>query len=565
MATIRDVYELEIDEGATRSLDRIRSAVDRVTGELRQLNTTAGQLTAEWDAVIGVTDKLTAYYGRLKQAADAYIASDAQLAAQTERTAKAAEQAETAFGGLLVEITGFREGAATAEREVSLLGDSLSALTTTMKAMEKESTGGKVAVFGLKTALSSLLLGPLAGVTTAFRLYNALLGETQRESKRTAAATLDLGAAMKAIAPLEAARTRQMERETSAAQEQQNALLDLQQQALAGEEGAQRILELTAQGYELSFARRVQAAEEGQAAEVDYQGQLQRLSREVGPQYLQTLGLMDAAAGGLSDRLKTVRDEAANLAQSLSAGLGPRGGAALTAGAGLESGALAGQAETVREGLQTQFDYIAADFERKKALLEEELAIRERVGAQIVAVAQAEAQASARITQAFTAATTASVGLGVDIAALGVTTLAAGGSFEQFGAKALEMFGNFAAQAGKVILLTGLGELALFSGNPIAAIAAGTGLVALGSVIGGIAQRTLGGGGESGGGAGSAPALARSLSDTFRRDQDDRTDDSPTTVVVYFGTERLEGAVTRAVRSAQRNGRLPSPARGGGR
>lgn len=145
--------------------------------------------------------------------------------------------------------------------------------------------------------------------------------------------------------------------------------------------------------------------------------------------------------------------------------------------------------------------------------------------------------------------------LGASMAAMGIEALVAGESLGSFGQQALAMFGSFASNAGQVILATGIGELALFSGNPGGAIAAGATLIGLGAVLSGLAKRNLKQGGGSGGGGAQA---ASQIIDTFAS-RNRREEDEPQPIIVYaqFGTERLEPAIAHAVGSAHRNGRLP--------
>ena len=148
--------------------------------------------------------------------------------------------------------------------------------------------------------------------------------------------------------------------------------------------------------------------------------------------------------------------------------------------------------------------------------------------------------------------------LGTSMAAMAIETAIAGESFDDFGWKMLKMFGDFAAQAGSIMLATGIGQLALFGGNPVGAIAAGATLIALGSVLGGVAKRNM----KQGGGGGSSRAEAQQIIDSFA-DRNKRNEEEEKEIIIYaqFGTERLEPFVANATMSAERNGRLPRRAR----
>ena len=71
------------------------------------------------------------------------------------------------------------------------------------------------------------------------------------------------------------------------------------------------------------------------------------------------------------------------------------------------------------------------------------------------------------------------------------------------------MLGDMAIQIGETLMLSGLGISALFSLSGAAAIAAGAGLIALGSVM-----KSFAGGSSSGGGATSIPAPTTGFDDT---------------------------------------------------
>lgn len=71
--------------------------------------------------------------------------------------------------------------------------------------------------------------------------------------------------------------------------------------------------------------------------------------------------------------------------------------------------------------------------------------------------------------------------------------------FKAFSANIIGIVADFAVQAGKIFIATGFAQLSLFSGNPTALIAAGAGLVALGT----LAKAVFGGGLDQGGGGAS--------------------------------------------------------------
>ena len=155
---------------------------------------------------------------------------------------------------------------------------------------------------------------------------------------------------------------------------------------------------------------------------------------------------------------------------------------------------------------------------------------------------------------AMNGAVAGSISLAAGMAGMALATLAAGDSMATFGWQALQMFGDFASQAGQVMLATGIGQLALFSGNPVGAIVAGSTLIGLGAVLGGLAKRNL----KQGGGGGGGAQAASQIIDTFVS-RNKREEEEPQPIIVYaqFGTERLEPAIANATMSAERNGRLP--------
>ena len=159
---------------------------------------------------------------------------------------------------------------------------------------------------------------------------------------------------------------------------------------------------------------------------------------------------------------------------------------------------------------------------------------------------------------AMNGAVAGSISLAAGMAGMALATLAAGDSMATFGWQALQMFGDFASQAGQVMLATGIGQLALFSGNPVGAIVAGSTLIGLGAVLGGLAKRNL----KQGGGGGGGAQAASQIIDTFVS-RNKREEEEPQPIIVYaqFGTERLEPAIANATMSAERNGRLPRRAR----
>ena len=223
--------------------------------------------------------------------------------------------------------------------------------------------------------------------------------------------------------------------------------------------------------------------------------------------------------------------------------------------------------KTLSGGSKTQIDKYQDDptvkaFEKLKADMQ---AANTKAGEQrLLGEAQlAELDAgNARLQQVSDSMNDAAKGaimLGASMAAMGIEALVAGESLGSFGAQALQMFGNFASQAGQVMLATGIGQLALFSGNPVGAIVAGSTLIGLGAVLGGLAKRNLKQGGSGGGGGAQA---ASQIIDTFAA-RNRREDDEPQPIIVYaqFGTERLEPAIANATMSAERNGRLPRRAR----
>lgn len=173
-----------------------------------------------------------------------------------------------------------------------------------------------------------------------------------------------------------------------------------------------------------------------------------------------------------------------------------------------------------------------------------------------------EAEASQKriedIGSAMNDAAKGAIMLGTSMAAMAIETAIAGESFDDFGWKMLKMFGDFAVQAGSIMLATGIGQLALFGGNPVGAIAAGATLIALGSVLGGVAKRNM----KQGGGGGHSRAEAQQIIESFAS-RNKREEEEEKKIIIYaqFGTEQLEPFVANATMSAQRNGRLPRGAR----
>lgn len=209
---------------------------------------------------------------------------------------------------------------------------------------------------------------------------------------------------------------------------------------------------------------------------------------------------------------------------------------------------------------------VRADFERaqeEQARAQREESYQKTLAIQLADVAKQEEQVKARtaeIAGVFASTQDQVLGLAASMGSLALQTLIAGDSFKDFGLSALQGLGDFAVQAGQVMLFTGLGLEALFAGNPVAAIVAGSALIAVGSVLSGLAKRNLKGS-EGRPSASTSASISRGILDSFASRNPREQEDSPITVIAQFGSDRLEPTVTQVIRSAQRNGRLPTPRR----
>lgn len=150
-------------------------------------------------------------------------------------------------------------------------------------------------------------------------------------------------------------------------------------------------------------------------------------------------------------------------------------------------------------------------------------------------------EAARRMGSALDSIRTSAIDTGIAIADLAISTAIAGEGFAAFAEGALSSLGSFASQAGRVLFFTGLGLEAIATAFPGGAIAAGLGLMAVGSVIGGLVSSSF-----SGGGAQDASSRVidevRSAADRRAR-EDERRDRELPPIILKIGTREFGEAI----------------------
>lgn len=495
--------------------------------------------------------------GILVKSIQAAAKADADLAKQLEVLDKSSNKALASLSKFAIGDGGLR-GVTNASSSAS---GALDKLGSTLDDLEDSGTAGFIVVNNIKTALTAIVAGPLTPMITGVRLLNKAFGEGEDAIKKfntELVANLRLQAAQEINAEkqkkfedailknekarlgglkygAEAHKTSQVfigdtELSTTAAEKYQEALAKFNAEQRENLALREELIPLLGKEKALKLGLlKEEEKKKGSGGETEAEKMLKRL----GDAIEETARKTDTEAKRIQRDLQAIADMERNFQETKQL-----------------SGGNQILIDKYKDDPTVQaFEKLKADMQAANA----EAGELSFINAEKLAEVDAGTKQVMQLNAAMNDAAQGALMLGVNMAAMALETAVAGDSFAGFGWKMLQMFGSFASQAGQVILAAGIGELALFQGNPVGAIGAGLGLIALGAVLGGVAKRNLK--------QGAAPnqAATNQIVDRFAQNNRRNEDNEPQPIIVYaqFGTERLEPAIANAYTNAQRNGRLP--------